>query len=43
MALVAFYKEKQKRLGKNEENFVAAITISPAEGALTSSSDHTYD
>jgi len=32
VALVAFYKEKQRRLGKNEESFVAAITISPAEG-----------
>ena len=32
VAVVAFYKEKQRRLGKSEESFVAAITISPAEG-----------
>ncbi|KAF5347916.1 hypothetical protein D9756_010118 [Leucocoprinus leucothites] len=28
---IAFYKAKQRRLGKDEERFVEAITISPAE------------
>ena len=31
-ALVAFYKEKQKRLTGSEDDYVKSIRVSPAEG-----------
>ena len=31
---MAFYRQKQKRRGGVEENFVEAIKISPAEGEI---------
>lgn len=32
--IVAFYKQKQRRRGGVEENYVEAIKISPAEGKV---------
>lgn len=34
IGIVAFYKRKQARLGGDENRFVEAIRISPAEGSF---------